>query len=50
MSAAVPEQPQPTRSRAAAREAAGLPVTAPGVPPGHPDPARLVTDDCIRAD
>ena len=34
----------------AAREAAGLPVTAPGIPPGHPDPARLVTDDCIRAD
>ena len=31
-----------------AREADGLPVTAPGIPPGHPDPARLVTDDCIR--
>ena len=23
---------------------------APGVPPGFPDTARLVTDDCIRAD
>lgn len=34
----------------AARERAGSPVTAPGVPPGHPDPSRLVTDDCIRPD
>ena len=33
----------------AAREEAGMPVTAPGVPPGYPDPDRLVTDDCIRA-
>ncbi len=32
------------------REQAGEPVTAPGIPPGYPDPARLVTDDCIRAD
>jgi hypothetical protein len=32
----------------AARERAGEPVTAPGIPPGHPDPSRLVTDDCIR--
>ena len=34
----------------AAREADHLPVTAPGIPPGHPDPVRLVTDDCIRAE
>jgi hypothetical protein len=33
----------------ARREQAGEPVTAPGVPPGYPDPARLVSDDCIRA-
>ena len=33
----------------ARRESEGLPVTAPGVPPGHPDPSRLITDDCIRA-
>jgi hypothetical protein len=33
----------------ARREEAGEPVTAPGIPPGYPDPARLVTDDCIRA-
>ncbi len=33
----------------ARHEQAGQPVTAPGVPPGYPDPARLVTDDCIRA-
>ena len=33
----------------AAREEAGAPVTAPGVPPGYPNPDRLVTDDCIRA-
>jgi type II restriction/modification system DNA methylase subunit YeeA len=26
------------------------PVTAPGIPPGYPDPTRLVTDDCIRPD
>ena len=32
------------------REQAAEPVTAPGIPPGYPDPARLVTDDCIRAD
>ncbi len=24
------------------------PVTSPGLPPGHPDPASLVTPDCIR--
>jgi hypothetical protein len=33
----------------ARREEAGEPVTAPGIPPGYPDPDRLVTDDCIRA-
>jgi hypothetical protein len=33
----------------ARREEAGEPVTAPGIPPGYPDPARLVTEDCIRA-
>jgi hypothetical protein len=32
----------------AARIDAGEPVTAPGVPPTYPDPARLVTDDCIK--
>ncbi len=32
----------------AARIQRGEPVTAPGIPPGHPDPASLVTDDCIR--
>lgn len=32
----------------AARERQNLPVTAPGVPTNYPDPARLVTDDCIR--
>jgi hypothetical protein len=24
------------------------PGTAPGIPPGYPDPQRLVTADCIR--
>jgi hypothetical protein len=33
----------------ARREEAGDPVTAPGIPPGYSEPARLVTDDCIRA-
>ncbi|MBC7852101.1 MAG: class I SAM-dependent DNA methyltransferase [Pirellulaceae bacterium] len=32
----------------AARIEAGETVIAPGIPPGYPDPARLVTDDCIR--
>ena len=32
----------------AAREERGEAVTAPGVPPIYPDPANLVTDDCIR--
>ena len=32
----------------ASRIAAGEPVTAPGIPPGHPAPAALVTTDCIR--
>ena len=31
------------------REKAGEPVTAPGIPSDYPDPSRLVTDDCIRA-
>jgi hypothetical protein len=34
----------------ARRESAGEAVTAPGIPPGYPDPTRLVTGDCIRAD
>jgi hypothetical protein len=34
----------------AQREEAGEPVTAPGIPSAYPDPARLITDDCIRAD
>jgi hypothetical protein len=33
----------------ARREESGESVTAPGIPPGYPDPARLITDDCIRA-
>ncbi|MFN0067176.1 MAG: hypothetical protein ACKVYV_06015 [Limisphaerales bacterium] len=32
----------------AAKIERGEPVTAPGLPPGHPDPRRLVTEDCIR--
>ena len=32
----------------AAKEKAGVPVTAPGVPPAYGDPAKLITDDCIR--
>lgn len=32
----------------AARIERGETVTAPGVPPGYPDPQSLVTDDCIR--
>lgn len=34
----------------AAREKAGRPVTAPGVPPGYGDSAGLITEDCIRPD
>jgi SAM-dependent methyltransferase len=34
----------------ARREENGEPVTSPGIPTGYPDPARLVTEDCIRAD
>lgn len=26
----------------------GEPVVAPGIPPGYPDPKKLVTDDCVR--
>jgi len=33
----------------AADIATGKPVTGPGVPAGYPDPASLVTDDCVRA-
>ena len=29
---------------------AAAPVTPPGVPPEYPDPARLVTDDCVQAE
>ena len=34
----------------AARIEQGQPVTAPGVPPGCPTPAALLTADCIRPD
>ena len=34
----------------AARIDAGRPVLSPGVPPDYPNPARLVTDDCVRAE
>ena len=34
----------------ARREETSEPVTAPGIPPGYPDAARLVTEDCICAD
>ncbi len=34
----------------AARIDARQPVTAPGVPPAYPDPARLVTEDCVKAE
>lgn len=33
----------------AAKIEKGDPVTAPGVPKGYPEPAQLVTEDCIRA-
>lgn len=32
----------------AAKIEKGEPVTAPGIPPGYPEPQRLVTEDCIR--
>jgi len=32
----------------AAKIERGEPVTAPGVPPGYPEPQKLVTEDCIR--
>ncbi len=32
----------------AGREERGESATAPGVPPVYPEPAKLVTDDCIR--
>ena len=31
----------------AAAISSGDPVTAPGIPPGFPDPTSLVTEDCI---
>jgi hypothetical protein len=34
----------------AGRIEAGQPVTPPGVPADFPDPASLVTEDCIRAE
>lgn len=33
----------------AAKIEKGAAVTAPGVPKGYPDPAKLVTEDCIKA-
>jgi len=33
----------------AAKIEKGDPVTAPGVPKGYPEPAKLVTEDCIKA-
>ncbi|MCX6897847.1 MAG: hypothetical protein NT105_04030 [Verrucomicrobia bacterium] len=35
--------------KVAAKIEKGEPVTAPGVPQGYPEPAKLVTEDCIRA-
>jgi SAM-dependent methyltransferase len=32
----------------AAKIDAGETVVPPGIPPGYPDPSRLITDDCIR--
>ena len=32
----------------AAQIEAGETVVSPGIPPGYPDPTRLITDDCIR--
>jgi hypothetical protein len=34
----------------AAKIAAAKPVTPPGVPVDYPDPARLISDDCVTAD
>jgi len=34
----------------AARIETGQPVTPPGVPPEYGDPARLVTEDCVKAE
>lgn len=33
--------------RVAGSIAMGLPVTAPGIPPGYPNPAQLTSADCI---
>ena len=32
----------------AAKIERGDPVTAPGIPPGYPEPQKLVTEDCLR--
>jgi hypothetical protein len=32
----------------AARIASNQAVVAPGIPPNYPDPAKLLTEDCIR--
>jgi hypothetical protein len=32
----------------AARIERGEPVAAPGIPPGHPHPETLMTEDCLR--
>jgi len=38
----------PAASNVARRIDAGEAVVAPGVPPGYPQPEKLVTDDCIQ--
>ncbi len=41
-------QPLTLNRQVATRLTRAEPVTAPGIPPGDPDPGRLITDDCIR--